>query len=100
MQPDQIMSHVIELELLNRWDDLFAIVALMKDTESKYENRIVTVQPLHSVITAFININDEVTVSRVGVLRLYAFKNLAHLAPIFKTRKLHNVTRDWDANRY
>jgi len=85
---------------MNGWDDLFAIVALMKDTESKYENRIVRVQPLHSVITAFININDEVTVSRVGVLRLYAFKNLAHLAPVFKKTKLHKVTRDWDANRY
>ncbi|VEF07475.1 Uncharacterised protein [Pseudomonas fluorescens] len=61
---------------------------LMKDTEREYEYRVVGIQLLHSVIAAFINVYDEVTVSRQSMQRFYPINGL-NLFAALKKRKLH-----------
>lgn len=66
MQPDQIVPHMVELEFLNGWNDLFAVMPFVKDAEGEDEYGVVGIQLLHPVVAALININDEVAESSSG----------------------------------
>ena len=46
MQNDQIMTEMIEFELVKRRDDSFAVVPLLKNTKCKNEDRVVSIQSL------------------------------------------------------
>src|SRR5690606_1732536 len=58
MQNDLIMPEVVELELLKGGNDLFTVVALVKDTEGQHKYRIVIIDTLQAVVAAFIHIHD------------------------------------------
>ena len=62
VQNDKIVTKVVELEILERRDDFFALVPLVKDTKGQRKNGVVGIHRLHTVVTTFIDINDEVAV--------------------------------------
>ncbi len=53
-----VMTKVLELKLLERRNDLLAVVALVKDAERQDKDGIICVDRLHAVVSAFIDIND------------------------------------------
>ena len=60
VQHDQVVTKVIELELLQGRNNLLAVVPLVEDAKSQHEYRVVGVHRLHAMITAFVHINHEI----------------------------------------
>lgn len=60
VQDHDVVAEVVELELLERRDDLLAVMLFVEDAESQDEQRVVRIDGLHPVISALIDIDDEV----------------------------------------
>ena len=100
MQPDQIMPHMVELEFLDSRNDLFAVMSFVKNAKSEHEYRVTGIQLLHSVITAFINIDDgSRCIFRTDTKALSLRQSLATRSGFQTEKTAKQVTRDPIANR-
>lgn len=60
MKHNQVMAEMVEFELLQGRDYVFAVVALVEYTESQNKYRVIGIESLHSMVPALIHVDDEI----------------------------------------
>lgn len=60
VQDYDIVAEIVELELLERGNNLFAVVLFVENAEGQNEQRVIGVDIQHAVIAALINVDHEI----------------------------------------
>ena len=60
MKHHQVMSEMVEFELLQRRDNVLAVMAFVEYTESQNKYWVISIEGLHSMVPALIHVDDEI----------------------------------------